>query len=362
MLDLVLDKEFANNFHLAYKGEEEYVDDFTNFFLKNLKRFKLISNYKNLEELKEHAKSNAILELIIERNPIIEFRPNLLNDIGASEFPDTGSPFKLILTGKNTKSCDLFRSRFGLEFFNPDNLAIRWKLYYSHRPDINRKTTNDPDIPDRYKFDSWEKCTPFIHPVNSFILTDKYLLKWKNERNFDKDINDNIIPLFEQLLAEAAKETTIDIMIISEIDESSPHPSQMVKVQRSYDLLKAKIAEKCNRIINLNILVYHGSLFSADHLPFHDRAIITNYFYIESGAGFLIFNNRGFRKSIEKNTEIKYRSILNIQNLYTTLSDLKQVDSFLKRIENQQVRSTHLKYYPAKFNRLLKFEHLHGCF
>lgn len=356
MLELILDKEFANNFHLAYKGDEEYVDDFRSYFIKKMQKIKLVSNYLNIEELEKQAKVNPFLELIIECIPELDFRTDLLKEINSPEFPITGSPFKLILTGENTETCNDRRNRFGLEYLNPSNLSERWHLYYSRRTDINRKTTDDPEIPADFKFDSWVKCKAFTHPINSIIIIDKYFLKWKNEKKLEQNIKNNFLPLFQNLLAEAATETPIEIMIVSEF-EDLPEPKQAVMVQRSQLILEKLINHITHKAIMVNILVYKKSLFSDNNKAFHDRIIITNYFYIESGAGFIIFEDKGFRKAIETNTEIKFRSILNIQNYFSAFFDLKQLRLYCKKLENSAGRPDYLYFCPAKTNRLLKIEH-----
>jgi hypothetical protein len=348
MLELFLDKEFANKFHLAYMGEEVYVNDFQNYFLKTIKKITLISNYLDFEDLKNHAKENPFLELIVECTSKLFYHADLLNEINSKEFPDTGSPFKLILIGQKAEICDYRRKRFGFEYLSPTNLSERWRLYYSRRPDINRKTTDDIEIPTDQRFDSWGKIKSFKHPLNSIVLIDKFLLKWKSKIELEKDIKDNIFPIFNNLLVEAANETPIEIMIVSEFEE----PLQKDKVILSQSILETLFKEKTNKAICLNILAYKKT--SSDlNKPIHDRIIITNYFYIESGAGFKIFDNKGFRETIETNTEIKFRSILNIQNIFSAFFDLKQLGLYCKKKENDPGRPDFLNFYPSKTNRLL---------
>jgi hypothetical protein len=352
MLELVLDKEFVNTFHLAYNGNDDYVDDFRDFFIKKLKRLTLVSNYADLEDIITQSQDNPLLELIIECIPKLDFRADLLNEINSKDFPLIGSPFKLILTGEKNEVCNYRRKRFGLEFLNPTILSDRWQLHYSRRQDINRKTTDDSEIPAEQRFDSWGKIMSFAHPLNSIILIDRYLLKWKTEKEFEKNLKNNILPIFKYLLLEASFETPIEIMIVSEFEE----PAQKDKVELSQITLETLLKENTQRVIYLNILAYKKS--SSNNInPIHDRIIITNYFYIESGAGFKIFNNNGFRVSIETNTEVKFRSILNIQNIFSAFFDLKQLGIYCKKKENDPGRPDTLNFFPSKTNRLLNIEH-----
>ncbi len=352
MLDLILDKEFANNFGLAYNNKGvEYIDDFNGYFCKNLKNWKLISNYLNFEDLKKQAKDNPFLERLIESLPECDFQADLLININSPEFPVSGSPFKLILTGENTASCDDKRKRFGLEYLNPANLADRWQLYYSQRPDKCRTTTYNSEIPEEQRFDTWEKIKTFGHPLNSIILIDLYFLTWKTEKDLDENIRNNFLPLFENLLSESANETSIEIMIVSIFDKTPPL-EQKKKVLLSQSKLEDQVSHKTNKAIKVNIIAYSKSE-APRGVKLHDRMIITNYFYIKSGEGFNIFNTEDSRKIIKTCTDIEFIFIHNFQYLNSALSNLRQLAAYCKKIENQDNWLGILNYWPSKTNRLL---------
>lgn len=222
MLELILDKEFVNAYLNAYRGEEEYVDDFQNYFIINLQKVKLVTNYIDLDDIMIQTKVNPILRRILQCIPVIEFRANLLNHIDSPEFPVSGSPFKIILTGENTETCTSLRKRFGLEYLNPENLSERWKLYYSRRIDINKKTTDDVEIPANFRFDSWDSFKPFNHPLNSLIIVDFYLLNWEKEDELRLNIVNNVSPLLENLLSQASSEIPVEITFVSEFKDKLP--------------------------------------------------------------------------------------------------------------------------------------------
>jgi len=356
MLELVLDKEFINTFHLAYNGNEEYVDDFCKYFIKNLQKLKLVSNYIDIEDIKTQAKDNPLLELIIERIPTLDFRSDLLTQIDSPAFPITGSPFKLVLTGENTETCNNRRKRFGLEYMNPSNLSDRWKLYFSQRTDICRKTTQDIEIPDEYKFDSWEKFKSFSHPLNSAIIIDFYLLAWKTRDELDKNMRNNILPLLENLLAEASTEVPVEILIVSEINDKFPIPTQNQRVIESQQKIDASLKLLTKKQFNLNIIVHNKMNYSRDFEAFHDRSIISNFFYIESGKGFNLFRDIGRNRRVDGNTEVKFRFIFNPQNFYSVFKDLKNLEIYNQKLENSPGLPDHLNFYPHKVNRLLNIK------
>jgi hypothetical protein len=365
MLELVLDRAFVDTFHLAYKSNVEYADDFALYFLKNMQRCKLVTNYRDMDELLQAASENPLLELIVERIPKVVFKSDFDHEVDSQDFPTIGSPIKLILTGEENELCNKRRKQFGLEFLNPGNLKDRWPIYYSRRTDINKKTTNDPELPNEVRFDSWENFKPFAHPLNAVIIVDFYLLSWEREEDFVQSMTNNIIPLMENLMAEASEDIPVNISFISEFKDRPPK-KQAERVNKSRQLLEAAIKKITTKPFNLNLIVHEKKNYPKEFQEFHDRIIITNYFYINCGAGFNIgskksgigvFDKPGQISRIRHNSEIQFRSILNIQNYWTAFKDLKQLDIYCKKLENHPGLPDYLNFLPDKSNRLMGIEH-----
>ena len=365
MLELFLDRTFVDNFHTAFVETDEYAEDFYKYFIKNLQNFKLITNYTDLDELMQCAINNPLLELIVERIPVIENQHNFDALIGSSDFLQNGSPIKLILSGDNNTQCINHRKRFGFDYINPSNLKDRWFLYFSRRTDINKKTTNDPEIPYDFRFDSWECTKPFAHPINALIIVDFYLLNWEREEDLHNSLTSNIIPLLEIILSEASEEVPVNISFVSEFKDRPPK-KQAERVNISRQLIENAIKKITKTPFNLNLIVHNKQNYPKDFQEFHDRIIITNYFYINCGAGFNIsskksgigvFDKSGKISKIRHNSEIQFRSILNIQNYWTAFKDLKQLDIYCKRLENHPGLPDYVNFIPDKANRLLKIDH-----
>lgn len=352
MITIILDKKFADDFQSKYCNvvDDEYFNDFLKYFLKNLRSFKLVTNFTENEFIKE-AKINPLLLLIINRYPIISYNQDVQNCIDSISYLLSESPFKLVLTGVDNKRCISQRKRFGIEYLNMSNLSERWKLHYSHRPDIYKKTTTDTQISEDHRFDSWDKLKDFCHPLNSIIIVDFYLLKWRTEHDLSKNLSNNILPLLDNLCLQASSEIPIEITFISEFNEL-PNYSQSQFVIKSKDIISKEFALISNQEFNINIIVHNKSNYPQEFQDFHDRLIITNYFYIECGAGFSIFNKQGQIIKSKKNTEIKFRSVLNIQNTESVFYDLKQLDIYCKKLVNYEGSKT-LNFYPTNTNRLL---------
>jgi len=354
MLDLVLYKGFVNNFQEAYKGTTEYVDDFCNYFLRNLKKFRLITNYRDLDDLKKNSENSPLLELIIEQLPVIVLMDEMTKNNSALSFPVNGSPFKLFLTDQSNQYCELNRKRFGLEYLNVHNLSDRWKLYFSHNPLINRKTTQDTDVPDEFRFDSWDKLRTFAHPLNSILIVDYYLLKWKVKNDFHLNLKNNIIPMLVNLLAQASTDIPVEILIISQVMENQfLTPAERIKYSK--ETIESELRKNSILNVNLSIVIHDKANYPSELEAFHDRAIFTNYFYIESGMGFSLFKDKGFRKKVTGNTEMKFRFNFNVQNIFSLHKDLKNINTYCKKLTNCPLRKDYLNYYPGKECRLLNY-------
>lgn len=365
MLELALDKGFLESFSVAYRVGNEYADDFVLYFLRNLNRFKLMCNFRNMDELMAEASKNPVLELIVERIPKVEFIADFESLVGSSEFTSSGSPLKLVLSGQDAATCTKRRSSQGIEHLCPNNIHERWALYYSRRTDINKKTTADTEIPEEFRFDSWNQFKPFIHPLNAIILVDFYLLSWEREDDFRNTLNYNIIPLLDNLLSDASADVPVEISFVSEFKDKPPI-TQSYRVNKTKQLIDEAIGKITSKTCKINLIVHNKQNYSKDFQEFHDRIIITNYFYINCGAGFNIgskkagigvFEKPGKLSRIRHNSEIQFRSILNIQNYWTAFKDLKQLDMYCKKLENHAGLPDYLNYLPDKTNRLLKVEH-----
>jgi hypothetical protein len=76
---------------------------------------------------------------------------------------------------------------------------------------------------------------------------------------------------------------------------------------------------------------------------------------MKSGIG--VFDKSGKISKIRHNSEIQFRSILNIQNYWTAFKDLKQLDIYCKRLKNHPGLPGYLNFLPDKVNRLMGIEH-----
>ena len=158
--------------------------------------------------------------------------------------------------------------------------------------------------------------------------------------------------------------TLVEITVISEFNDTPPR-SQKQRVQTSLATITKELKNKISAPFSLNILVHKKSNYPPQFQEFHDRLIITSYFYITIGAGFSvvdesgfnIFNQNGRIQRIKKNTEIMFRSILNIQNIESAYLDLKNLEIYSRNLENHSGLPDYLNFFPSKSNRLLNITH-----
>ena len=118
---------------------------------------------------------------------------------------------------------------------------------------------------------SWKDYKHYIiHPCNSIIFIDNYILK--NEKSINTDFSDII-----ELLIPKVSKVPIHITVVTN--------ELKISLENAYKLAYETIKKKCPNVkFNLGI-------FKSD--KFHDRCIITNNSYITSGSGFDLFQGKG---------------------------------------------------------------------
>lgn len=125
---------------------------------------------------------------------------------------------------------------------------------------------------------SWKDYKHYIiHPCNSIIFIDNYILK--NEKSINTDFSD----IIEFLIPKESK-VPIHITIITN--------ELKLSLESVYNLAYENIKKKCPNI------TFYLAIYKSD--KFHDRCIITNNSYITSGSGFDLFQGKG--KSANKTT------------------------------------------------------------
>lgn len=276
MLELILDKEFADKFLHTYSGNDGYEDVFLKYFIRNLQQIKLVSNYLDKEDIMKQARGNPLLEIIIESIPSLDFRADLLPHINTTEFPGMGSPVKLILTGEDTESCIDRRKRFGLEYINPNILSERLSPLNFYK-DIYQNQEYSLVETNGSIHEGWACILKDIslNPANSLIIQDNYIFSQRSATFIQ-----NTLRIIEKFLN---KELNIQFELL--ILSLNGNNEQRTWYENALANLVHEVRIKITENFNAGILIHP---FPGPH---HKRLLISNSSLSSSDWGFNAFNH-----------------------------------------------------------------------
>ncbi|GHA76634.1 hypothetical protein [Pontibacter akesuensis] len=310
-MELLVDKGFLLSF-FRYNSSERHkpvYDDFVKFIRKLHPGFTLVSNFSSLDEIIEQAKVNPLLELIIEKQPKVLLEQDFEQKLKHPAYYHEGSCFKLGLVDFDNKDCSTLEEAFGYSYISGENMAYKWKPFFSDREDTSRCITSNRTTPDMLRFDSWEKLRDYKHPINSVLIVDGYILSDKSQQRIDN----NLKPLLKSLLPNKKTDVPVDITIITE--EQSKTSNFQALQQSLVNYLKEELTEL---EFSLSIVRFDRNLLyklKTEGFSIHDRRIITNYFWIESGIGFNIINDKGKVKDSDSFINYKFNLLGHNYNL-----------------------------------------------
>lgn len=338
-MELIIDRNFLDNFFLIYDDNDIYHEDLKLFF-KKLQNCKIVTNYNSLEEFIDEAeKSNPLLHLFIETNvPEIEFRKQLADQVEKEEFYEKDSPIKLLFMESENST---MAYNFGFTSISTSDISEKWQSFYKGRNEEFNvlKTSKDRGLKRHERFEKWEDLKNFEHPIHSIVIADRYLLVDKENQR----IENNLFPLLKNLIGENAVHSHIDLMVIThELRQS------LIETYKTVDsFLKGELKLKS----------YHFSLVvnPPDKKFEHFRRIYTNYFSITSENSLNIFKDNGSYH--DRNNNIAFKFHFNDKNFRFTSKEINDIDNWLGKIKNRpKIGSDTEKiyYYPDKSNRLVE--------
>lgn len=309
-MELIVDKDFLHSF-FTYNSSDKHkplFDDFVRFLRKLQPGFTLVSNFSSLEELFGVAATNPLLEIIIEKTPKVVLEADFEHKFKQKEYYEHSGCLKLFLTDFKPEDCRQLEDSFGYSFICGANLSTKWKTFFSDRDDAVRYITTSLAFEEALRFDSWARLESYKHPVNAVLIVDKYILSDKSNQRIDQ----NLKPLLKSLLPKKKTELPVDVTIIAEQDKQSAY-KEPGKFKTVYDDISLYLSRECPHLhVNLSIMKFDRDILyklSNQGFDIHDRRIITNYFWIESGIGFNIINNRGRVKDSDSTISFKFNML-----------------------------------------------------
>lgn len=343
-MEIFLDKDFVAGYWTTALKDDPVWRDFEKGFLKQIRNFKLITNYTSQLEMMDDEKGLHFLELFADKVSEIEYNDYLMKDVWIENHIKKKGGYRIFLVELDVIDCAHFRSIFGYEFISTKNLGVVWKKYLTK--EIKKSVDVQPDPKDQELFNGWQDLS-FVGqcPTNSIVIIDKYILCNK----YNQRLKDNLIPLLEILIPEKYM-GRIDLLIMSEefLSEQRDRPTDE-KVKDIYNHILTSIYKFKSIEFKINILVHNKAFYPFNNMIIHDRIIYTNYYTIESGPGFNLFEGKK-RLCVNSTVDIHF----NFQPFYMKvlprhIESLKKYIDKLKRVEVHNM----FKYYPDTECKLL---------
>lgn len=340
-MELVITKEFLDDFFILFDEGNKYHIDFKDFLIKKIKGVTIITDLKDASEWEIASEENPLWLYLLDI-PMMrpEFVPTIENDISNTSFYSSSTyPYKLFFISKDKNTCENLCNDFGFEYISVENLDEKWKNYYSQREDFNLPI----DANSNPRFDNWSKLLDFKHPINSIIIIDKYLFcEFKRGGTKQFSHSNNLFELLRQLLEDKDNKIDLQITIITvskniNIDD----PSQPSLHIDRMSFVKAKVADFLQTefpLLTVDITIINYDKLIHSTVSEHDRGVYTNYFYFEIGTGLNIFDcsNRIINRS-----KISFYSPIRSADKNLTLSGLSSIKTYLNDV------SYHLSINPT---------------
>lgn len=134
----------------------------------------------------------------------------------------------------------------------------------------------------------------------------------------------------------------VDILIISSIREDEIGKSLEETAIEIHRFLNSRLAKYKEMKLNIS-LVYHHKIFNpSDNPDFHDRNIYTNYYTLNCGAGFSLFQNK---KRIQANSEIAINFNFQSRQMRILPRRLKSIVRYIEKLKRTDSMNE-FKYYP----------------
>ncbi|MDR1919959.1 MAG: hypothetical protein LBQ65_09990 [Tannerellaceae bacterium] len=221
-------------------------------------------------------------------------------EAGAEAFFNEVNPHALFFMG-STERCKELAEDYGMIFVSNELRDDFAECIFGYEIDyvsINKKESS---------LRNWDFIARYRHPCNSLIIADNYILA------DNKKMKNNLLKLIDKLLPEKL-ERSFQLTIIT--GSGRDHLS----IEGRYKFLAEQVHKLRDYRIELKIVAK-----STDN---HDRNILTNYLWINSGFGFTIFKG----PHISANTHFSINPIAGKESIREVVESLK---TQYKRIEQE---------------------------
>lgn len=323
MFTLIVQRDSLEEIFLEFENEE-----LTGFrkFLSDVRSVKLVIDV-SLESSKDYANNNPLYEFLIDSIVDYCFLPELTLE--------TIRPYlsEFVFGVVNTELEKDLR-KLGYPSISKDTFHD-WKIYDTQG---ERKDWEVSDQESEFTISSWSKLGLIKHPWNSLFILDYYMLaeKWDNQKK-------GWAALIDQILENESTKGYITIVpLISAVKDSFGKKANITpnerddlinKVKQNFHSQIAHHRTKGKKIKSCIALMKEDK--KIEKTTIHDRYLITNGFYIESGTGFNLFGSNSLTE-----TTLKCQFVFYSEVAFKVGKRLKRWSEYLEKLEHNPEKGT----------------------
>lgn len=338
-MQLFFEQDFLDDYYLEFDKQNLSVGKMIlDKLFSEFTELEIFLDCENIIEIKEQVKQNKTLNKIFINNPDIKPIGRFENYFERYDKPKQALVF---LRHSSEWSKTLFNKGFLCFFYDTYEQSIKEIVNKLHfRIDLSET--------DNSRFIGWEEFRRFeILPINSMIVSDKYVLSDKDGQKIDK----NLIPFLKSIL-EGKQETNIEIAILTDkilknekIPDAGTKEREKVKEKHAY--LNSRFAQYKVKFSIIKNLEKDLTKFEL-----HDRIIYTNYSILEIGKGFNLSKNISNDK-LQSNSQILCETILDKYTYNRLKNHFRLLSYYFKELKDFKHEEKPFKYYPDKFYNVL---------
>ncbi|MDL2304201.1 hypothetical protein LJC72_02530 [Bacteroides sp. OttesenSCG-928-D19] len=253
-------------------------------------------------------------------------------DINHTEITDINNDdFNAVyLTCDDKDKCKTIAKRYGIQIITIETIDNHDHLYDTWIQTINQ--TYKPS-----KYTNWNKIATTNHNCNALAIIDGYLLQ--NE----SCIQHNLIPILNNYLPSAL-DIPFNISIFTNCRMRNKEGETTLDLKKLHTTIKNKVTEiRPNLNFTLGLFNMNSKL--------HDRTLLTNYLYLDSGAGFDLISKDKEKKFLRFNRRTKITAFYPFAASNSKMAISEYYD--LCETLNHICQNKKTDYYGDKQNRIL---------
>jgi hypothetical protein len=308
---IYIDDKFSAEFS-RLNFENKIIENFLFEMSQKSKGYQLVT----LLSQKEYASqmfSDPIIQLISENSKSITY--SISTEILLSK---SSSIHKLLLVGNE---CFSKLDDLSVECFCANNIQDKWVSYSTLRDDYSLPTTDNKELESEEKFFDWSNLKRWKHPVTDVFIYDKYLLVDRSQQSIKK----NLEPFLYHLSFLGSDILNVRIFTLK---SSLCLDLKSGSIENRIRLIKAQLKHRMpNAKITLSLYENGDKFFWLQH----DRSLLTNYYLIERGAGFNIFDNTG---RMRDNSNLTFKFIFHKGNYSSYTLCKKNMNTLIKEADS----------------------------